>query len=187
MSQEEQEHQEELTKKNFRPKFFSYQKWTSMKIIFGGIKRSFWTWGFLNCLAQRFYLYWSLILKTKSCSCFGTNNKKLACLFVYLCVCGQNSEIREFNTNIFVNWLWQGPKDNLWCKTTFDRKLHLMEGDRRLMRTLDERQSSMEDNLWGKTTFNGRWMMNFNGRWLLIDDDLWWKTIIIGRWALIYA
>ena len=32
-------------------------------MIFGGIKR---TRGFLNCLAQRFYLNWSLTLKTKS-------------------------------------------------------------------------------------------------------------------------
>ena len=36
-------------------------------MIFGGIKQSFWTLGFLNCLVQNFYLNWSLTLKTKSC------------------------------------------------------------------------------------------------------------------------
>ena len=60
------------TKFFFRPKIFSNQKWTSMKMIFGGIKQSFWTWGFLNCIAQRSYLNWSLTLKTKSCSIFLT-------------------------------------------------------------------------------------------------------------------
>ena len=54
-------------KKNFRPKIFFNQKWTSMKMICGGIKQSFWTWGFLNwIIRQRFYLNWSLTLKTKS-------------------------------------------------------------------------------------------------------------------------
>ena len=51
----------------FRPKICSDPKWISMKMIFGGIKQSFWTWGFLNCPSQRFYLNWSLTLKTKSC------------------------------------------------------------------------------------------------------------------------
>ena len=51
----------------FQTQNFSDPKWTSTKIIFGGIKQSFWTWGFPNCLAQRFYLNWSLTLKTKSC------------------------------------------------------------------------------------------------------------------------
>ena len=51
MSQEEQEQQEE-----------PHQQWTSMKMTFGGIKQSFWTWGFLSCIAQRFYLNWSLTL-----------------------------------------------------------------------------------------------------------------------------
>ena len=36
-------------------------------MIFGGIKQMFWTWGCLNCLSQRFYLNWSLTLKTKFC------------------------------------------------------------------------------------------------------------------------
>ena len=65
MSQEEQEQQEEPYKKKFQTQNFSNQKLTSMKMIFGGIKQSFWTWGFLNCIAQRFYLNWSLTLKTK--------------------------------------------------------------------------------------------------------------------------
>ena len=39
-------------------------------MIFGGIKQSFWTWGFLNFPAQRFYLNWSLTLKTKSCNIY---------------------------------------------------------------------------------------------------------------------
>ena len=50
-----------------RPKICSDPKWISMKMIFGGIKQRFWTWGFLNCSSQRFYLKWSLTLKTKSC------------------------------------------------------------------------------------------------------------------------
>ena len=63
------------TKKIFRPKIFSNQKWTLMKMIFGGIKQSFWTWGFLKCIAQRFYLNWSLTIKTKSCIVIrGCNN-----------------------------------------------------------------------------------------------------------------
>ena len=51
----------------FRPKILSDPKWTSMKMIFWGMKQNFWTWCFLNSLAQRFYLNWSLTLKTKSC------------------------------------------------------------------------------------------------------------------------
>ena len=51
----------------FRPKIFSNPKWTSMKTIFWGRKQSFCTWGFRNWQGQRFYLNWSLTLKTKSC------------------------------------------------------------------------------------------------------------------------
>ena len=54
----------------FRPKICSDLKWISMKMIFGGIKQRFWTSGFLNCPSQRFYLNWSLTLKTKSCISF---------------------------------------------------------------------------------------------------------------------
>ena len=36
-------------------------------MICGGIEQSFWAWGSLDCLVQRFYLNWSLTLKTKSC------------------------------------------------------------------------------------------------------------------------
>ena len=42
-------------------KFFSDPKWTLWKMIFGGRKQSFWTWGL------RFYFHWSLTLETKSC------------------------------------------------------------------------------------------------------------------------
>ena len=54
-------------KKMFRPKIISNPKWTSMKTIFWGRKQSFCTWGFRNWQGQRFYLNWSLTLKTKSC------------------------------------------------------------------------------------------------------------------------
>ena len=50
--------------KIFQTQNVSDPKGTSMKVIFGGIKRPR---GFLNCLAQRLYLNWSLTLKTKSC------------------------------------------------------------------------------------------------------------------------
>ena len=57
----------------FRTRFFSDltffvdPKWTSWKMIFGGRKQSFWTWGCLNWQGQRFYFNWSLTLETKSC------------------------------------------------------------------------------------------------------------------------
>ena len=51
----------------FQTQNFSDPKWISMKTIFGGIKQSFCSWGFQNCPAQKFYLNWSLTLKTKSC------------------------------------------------------------------------------------------------------------------------
>ena len=47
--------------------FFADPKWTSWKMIFGGRKQSFWTWGCLNWQGQRFYFNWSLTLETKSC------------------------------------------------------------------------------------------------------------------------
>ena len=63
MSQEEQEQQEKPHKffcsdqKNFLTKNKLQWKWSLER----------WTRGFINCLAQRFYLNWSLTLKTKSC------------------------------------------------------------------------------------------------------------------------
>ena len=45
-----------------------------MKMMFGGIKQSFWIWGFLNCPALRFCLNWSLTLKTKSCLFWYSND-----------------------------------------------------------------------------------------------------------------
>ena len=52
------------TQNFFGRKIFSDPKLILMKMIFGGIKQSFRTWCFLNCPAQRFYLNWSLTLKT---------------------------------------------------------------------------------------------------------------------------
>ena len=60
-------HQNFFRSKICRPKIFSNTKWTSMKTIFWGRKQSFCTWGFRNWHGQRFYLNWSLTLKTKSC------------------------------------------------------------------------------------------------------------------------
>ena len=82
------------TKFFFHPKFFSDPtffwdpKSTLRKMIFGGIKQSFWTWAFLNCLAQSFYLNWSLTLKTKSCwdlllKCGMIIANFIECFFVY--------------------------------------------------------------------------------------------------------
>ena len=51
----------------FRHKICCDPKRISIKMIFRGIKQSFWTWGFLNCPAQRFNLNWSF---TKSCFIF---------------------------------------------------------------------------------------------------------------------
>ena len=36
-------------------------------MIFVEMKQRFWTWGFVNGIVERFYLNWSLTLKTKSC------------------------------------------------------------------------------------------------------------------------
>ena len=52
----------------FRSKIFSEPKWTSVRTMLGGRKQSFQTLSFLNWQGQRFYLNWSLTLKTKSCS-----------------------------------------------------------------------------------------------------------------------
>ena len=51
----------------FRPNIFSDPKLTSVRTLFGGRKQSFRTLSFLNWQGQRFYLNWSLTLKTKSC------------------------------------------------------------------------------------------------------------------------
>ena len=56
------------------PNFVSDPEWTSMKTIFGGRKKCFWTWGFLNWQGQRFYFNWSLTIKTKSCWCLHTQS-----------------------------------------------------------------------------------------------------------------
>ena len=80
----------------FRPKICSDPKWISMKMIFGGIIQSFWTWGFLNCQSQRFYLNWSLTLKTKFYSSFNFSSHFLSKeieYFFFILIFSQNTSL----------------------------------------------------------------------------------------------
>ena len=55
------------TPKNFQTLNFFWPKMNFNENDLWRDKKSFWTWGLLNCIVQRFYLNWSLTLKTKSC------------------------------------------------------------------------------------------------------------------------
>ena len=59
-------------------------------------------------------------------------------------------------------WKWPLMEDNLWWKTTFNRK-----------------QPLAEDNLWRKMTFDERRPFaetTFEKRWTMVEDNLWRKT-----------
>ena len=76
---------------------------------------------------------------------------------------------------------WKWPKrgrrpsmeDNLWRKTTFDRRRPLTEDDFWWKTTFDERWPLTEDELWWKTSFDGRRP--------LTEYDLWHKTTFDRR------
>jgi len=81
-------------------------------------------------------------------------------------------------------------EDNLWRKTTFDRRRPLTEANFWWKTTFDERWPLTEDDLWWKTTFDGRhplmedelcWKTTFAGRRPLTEDDLWRNTTFDGR------
>ena len=98
--------------KFFRPKFFlrpkicSDPKWISMKMIFGGLEQRF---------EQRFYLNWSLTLKTKSCKPFVSKCPNY----------GRGSlSVNFLRPYLPQNWVqpqklrWPKNEDNLKMKTT---------------------------------------------------------------------
>ena len=67
-------------------------------------------------------------------------------------------------------------KDDLWQKTTFDKRQALAEDSLWQKTTFDRRQPLTEADLWWKTTFDGRQP--------LTKDELWRKTTFDGRLPL---
>jgi len=67
---------------------------------------------------------------------------------------------------------WPSMEDNLWRKTTFDRRRPLTEDDFWWKTTFGEIWPLTEDELWWKTTFDG-WQT-------LTEYNLRWKTTLIG-------
>ena len=65
-------------------------------------------------------------------------------------------------------------ENDLWGKTTFDRRWPLTEDDLWWNTTFVGRQTLTEDDLWRKTTLD-------RGH-PLTKDDVWWKTAFDGRW-----
>ena len=97
------------------------------------------------------------------------------------------AEIDSLRQFCSMNTIYCTMEDDLWCKTTFDRrrfwwKKILMEDTLCWKTTFYRRQPLMEDNLWWKVTFDGRqplmednlcWKTTFDGRRPTIEDDLW--------------
>ena len=81
-------------------------------------------------------------------------------------------------------------EDDIWWKTTFDGRRHLMEDDLWWKTIFDGRRPLTEDDFWRKTTFERRrpltghnpWgKMTFDRRRPSREDNLWWKTTFDGR------
>ena len=63
-------------------------------------------------------------------------------------------------------------EDDLWWKTTYNKRWLLTENNIWQKTTFDRRQPLTEDDLWWKT--------NFDGRWPLTEEDLLRKTTFDG-------